>query len=111
MWVISWLAANLLASQEGLCCAEAVTIKNCLDVTKELQCSAPPAQNFKNDSERATVRLEPNTPCRSQHNNGGRRTPKKNRQTFPATTGTQKPISHQLSGCQKPETAQANLAM
>ena len=47
----------------------------------------------------------PNAPCRSHHNNGGRRTPKKNRQTFPATTGTRKPISHQLSGRKKPETA------
>ena len=36
---------------------------------------------------------------------------KKRRQTFPAITGTWKPISHQLSGCKKPETAQANLAM
>ena len=36
---------------------------------------------------------------------------KKSRQTFPAITGTRKPISHQLSGCKKPETAQANLAM
>jgi len=35
----------------------------------------------------------------------------KSRQTFPAITGTRKPISHQLSGCKKPETAQANLAM
>ena len=53
----------------------------------------------------------PNAPCRPQHNNGGRRTPKKSRQTFPATTGTRKPISHQLSGRKKPETAQANLSM
>jgi len=36
---------------------------------------------------------------------------KKSSQTFPAITGTRKPISQQLSGCKKPETAQANLAM
>ena len=40
-----------------------------------------------------------------------KRQKKKSRQTFPAITGTRKPISHQLSGCKKPETAQANLAM
>jgi hypothetical protein len=53
----------------------------------------------------------PNAPCRHQHNNGGRRTAKKSRQTFPAIKGTRKPISHQLGGCKKPETAQANLTM
>jgi len=31
--------------------------------------------------------VEPNAPCRPQHNNGGRM-PKKSRQTFPAITGT-----------------------
>ena len=36
---------------------------------------------------------------------------KESRQTFPAITGTRKPISHQLSGCKKPETAQPNLTM
>jgi len=36
---------------------------------------------------------------------------KESRQTFPAITGTRNPISHQLSGRKKPETAQANLAM
>jgi hypothetical protein len=30
---------------------------------------------------------------------------------FSAITGTRKPISHQLGGCKKAETAQANLAM
>ena len=70
-----------------------------------------PVQNIKTDSGRATVRLEPNAPCRPQHNNGERRTPKKSRQTFTEITGTRKPISQQLSGCKKPETAQANLAM
>ena len=37
--------------------------------------------------------------------------PKKSRQTFLAITGKRKPLIHQLSGCKKPETAQANLAM
>jgi len=36
---------------------------------------------------------------------------KKSKHTFPAITGTWNPISHQLSECKKPETAQANLAM
>jgi hypothetical protein len=36
---------------------------------------------------------------------------KNSKQTFPAITGTRKPISHHLSGCKKPETAQAHLAM
>jgi hypothetical protein len=57
------------------------------------------------------IRLEPNTPCRPQHNNGGKKKKKKSRQTFSAITGTRKPISHQFSGCKKTETAQANLAM
>ena len=47
------------------------------------------------------IRLEPNTPCRPQHNNGGKGKSKKSRQTFSAITGTRNPISHQFSRCKK----------